>query len=561
MPAADTHYLIVGAGAAGSVLASRLTENPNTSVLLLEAGTDVLPDQVPADIRNLFPLSAFNRSYLWPDTMVHWDVSGRGRPAPLPQGRVVGGSSALMGMWALRGRPEDYDGWHEAGATGWRWSDVLPYFRKLESDIDFAGPLHGGSGPIPIRREPRREWPPFASAVAQAAAKQGLNQIEDMNADFRDGHCTLPISRYPDSRASAGLCYLDSAVRSRPNLRVLAKHEVRHLLVQANRVIGAQVRTPDGGEVQLYAHETLVAAGALRTPALLLRSGIGDGEQLRSAGIPVVLHRRGVGRNLQNHPALYLASILNRSGRQGRGWRPAGATYVRFSSNLPTTPVGDLALYVRSYLTWHALGRRMASLAALVTRPFSRGAVELDPANPNGPPRIEFRFGSEFRDLVRLTQGIELALALYSSDEVRAITGEPWLLLDAGRAARFNERSTLNAVRGAFAAAVLDLAPAYERRLLERSPHFYDAAKLRGAPEALLELARTHVTGTGHVCGSCRMGSANDPDAVVDPAGRLHGIAGLRVVDASVMPTVPSGNTHIPTVMVAEKLADALHAR
>lgn len=556
----ESHYLVVGAGAAGSVLASRLSEDPRNSVVLVEAGDDVVPGREPADIRCVYPLSAFNRAYLWPDTLVHWDDADHGAPVPLPQGRIVGGSSAVMGMWALRGRPDDYDGWRDAGADGWSWADVLPYFRKLERDVDFAGPLHGADGPIPICREPSASWPPFASAVARAAVQGGLPQVDDMNADFGDGHCSLPISRHAETRAAAGICYLDAAVRTRPNLRVLARLEARSLRIEAGRVTGLQARARDGSLHELRAHETLIAAGALRSPALLQRSGIGDGDELRAAGIPVLLHRRGVGRNLQNHPVLYLTSILRSCGRQPRGWRPAGSTYVRFSSGLHGAPIGDLALYVRSGLSWNALGRRMASIAPLVTRPFARGSVRLEPTRPDGPPRIEFRFGSEPRDLARLVQGLQFAVALYESGPVRKVSGEAWLLADAGRAARFNQRSTLSALRAAIVAGLLDLAPASERRLLERSQHFRAIHRLADAPDALLELVRTHVTGTGHVCGTCRIGRVDDADAVVDAVGRVHGIGGLRVVDASVMPTVPSGNTHIPTVMVAEKLADALRA-
>ncbi len=328
-------YLIVGAGAAGSVLASRLSEVPATRVLLLEAGKDMTPGREPADVRSVFPLAAFNERYMWPDTRVHWRSQTDSPATNFPQGRVLGGSSTIMGMWALRGVPGDYDEWAHHGASGWGWVDVLPFFRRLESDQDCAGPLHGNDGPVPIRREPRTVWSPMALAVHKEMRRRGWLHVEDLNADFRDGHCTMANSRYEHSRASAGICYLTAAVRGRPNLRVLTERTVTRLIARGRHIVGVAATRPDGSEETLLARETLLTAGALRTPAIMMRSGIGPGEQLSARGIAVVADRAGVGENLQNHAVVYLCALLKAHGREARVARPAASTYLRWSSGLP----------------------------------------------------------------------------------------------------------------------------------------------------------------------------------------------------------------------------------
>ena len=214
-------YAIVGRGTAGAEIESRLSETPSTRVVLLEAGRDLVPGRLPSDIASVFPLATFNDRYVWPELRAHWRTEANSPALPFQQGRILGGSGSVMGMWALRGMPEDYDGWAAAGAAGWGWADVLPFFRRIETDCDFAGPLHGTDGPIPIRRQQPGDWSPLASAVHTAAGKLGFAEIDDMNADFRDGHCALPISRYQDSRASGAICYLTADVRRRPNLLVV----------------------------------------------------------------------------------------------------------------------------------------------------------------------------------------------------------------------------------------------------------------------------------------------------------------------------------------------------
>jgi 5-(hydroxymethyl)furfural/furfural oxidase len=553
-------YLIVGAGAAGSVLASRLSEDATTRVLLVEAGRDLTPGREPDDIRNVFPLAAFNERYMWPDMRVHWGAADDSPAVPFPQGRLLGGSSNIMGMWALRGVPEDYDEWSSAGAKGWSWNEVVPFFRNLESDQDFAGALHGTEGPVPIRREPRDTWSPLALSIAAELASRGWPHIDDLNADFRDGHCAIANSRYTDSRASAGICYLTAQVRSRPNLKVVTGLTVNRVIFRDGRVAGVEASREDGTAEVVSARETVLTAGALRTPVLMMRSGIGPAEHLRALGIPVIADLPGVGENLQNHAVIYVCALLNGAAREPPGPRPAAATYFRWSSGLPGGTRGDMAVYVRSYLSWHALGRRIASLTPALQKPASRGRIRLDSADPVKAPRIEFRLLSDTRDLTRLAAGTRFAIELFEAERLKPICGAPFVLTEADRLMRFNRVSMLNALRAQVMATCLDVDARLGLALLRRLARMQPAAALAADDKQLREFTKEFVTGTGHVCGTCRIGAMDDALAVCDPAGRVRGVPGLTVADASVMPGVPSGNTHIPVIMVAEKIAAAMRS-
>lgn len=555
-------YLIIGGGTAGAVAAARLSENPQNRIVLAEAGADVRPDAVPADIRNVFPLSTFNPSYVWPDLKVHWRGRKNSSAAGFQQGKILGGGSTVMGMWAVRGMPEDYDGWRDAGADGWSWADVLPWFRRIEADVDFDGHMHGDSGPLPIRRQHRSEWSPLALAMQRVANADGLADVADMNAEFGNGHCVLPISRHEDRRASAGLDYLTTAVRARPNLQIMTETMVERLKVEGNRVVGASLRrNRSDSRLVVRAGHTVLTAGAIYSPALLQRSGIGDGEMLSSAGVQTLVDCRGVGKNLQNHPFLPAVAWLKPQGRDAGRGRPPASTYLRWSSGFEGTQAGDMGMYVRSYLVWHALGRHMAMVGPVLMRPASRGSVKFGCTGPEASPSVEFEFFSDRRDLDRMMDGFRRAARYLADPKLRSVCGDAFMLTNASELNKFNAVSAKNAVLAKTASLLLDLSPKLGHLLISRFAEMKPLSSLVADDDTLEQFILSNIGGTNHVAGTCRMGRRDDPLAVVDSNGDSIGIDGLTIADASVMPTVPSGNTHIPTVMVAEKIVAMLGAR
>ena len=277
------NYLIVGAGAAGCVLASRLSEDPGVTVLLLEAGHDIVPGKEPADLIDSFPSSYYNKNYFWQGLNAHWRNKSNSIATHLQQAKVMGGGGSVMGMVALRGTPDDYNGWEALGAKGWNWDSVLPYFRKLENDWDFDGDLHGKHGPIPIRRTLSDQLPPLSKAIHEFAAARGIPYIADMNADFRDGYTSLPMSNTPDRRASSAICYLDAAVRSRPNL------QIHHGTVAH---IGPSARQPVGKiAVRLQMIAPRLAPDARRNRPARTREAVSPPPRRRRIGLRASPHR------------------------------------------------------------------------------------------------------------------------------------------------------------------------------------------------------------------------------------------------------------------------------
>lgn len=531
--AQEYDYVIIGAGTAGCALAARLSENPAARVLLVESGP-ARPNML--DAWKIDMPAAFERVYT--DPRYNWSFVGEeepnlnGRRILQPRGRIVGGSSAINGMVFLRGHAQDFERWSREGATGWAWKDVLPYFKKLENWEGGESEYRGGSGPVGVRKG--RGTSLLHEQFLEAGSLAGFPVSDDINGAQQEGFAWSQMSVSDGYRASSARAYIEPA-KGRTNVTVLPNTTVLNLVIEGNRVRGVTLRRGDKSSDVYASMETILCAGAVGSPQLLMLSGIGPSDHLNEMGIKCRINLPGVGANLQNHPIVYQRFSTTAGDSMNKYMRPDRMAGVGLRWMLSKTGIGatnafeslalirsdtsvlvpDLLVHFIPALTDEknevrpdAKGFAIALGAARVE---GTGWIRLRSADPSDKPRIFTNFMSTDADINVLLNSIKVGREIANQRPFRDIGAT-----ELSTVAKSNVRTEL------------------------------------------IAYLRSELSGDYHLSCTCRMGS--DAQAVVDSNLKVHGIEGLRVADASVMPSIVSANTNATTFMIAEKAADLIRA-